>query len=128
MRSIYASWERGDYSSVDWAHPEIEYVIADGPEPGAWTGETVAPGWGGFLAAWAEFRVEAEQYRELDDGSVLVLTRYTGRGKRSGVEVTRVRRTGAAVFYLRDAQVIRHVTWFDREHALADLGLAPDAD
>lgn len=42
LPSIYASWERGDYTSLDWVHSEIEYVIAHGPEPGIWRGR---PGW-----------------------------------------------------------------------------------
>jgi ketosteroid isomerase-like protein len=53
-RSIYAAWERGDYSSVEWAHPEIEFVISGGPSPGTWKG---LDGMGGGLARLAE-RVE----------------------------------------------------------------------
>jgi len=27
VRSIFAEWERGDFSGTDWAHPEIEYSV-----------------------------------------------------------------------------------------------------
>jgi hypothetical protein len=33
VRSIFVAWERGDYGSSEWAHPEIDCVHADGPEP-----------------------------------------------------------------------------------------------
>jgi ketosteroid isomerase-like protein len=33
---------------------------------------------------------------------------------------------GAHVLHFRNGQVVRHVTYFDRERAPADLGLAAD--
>ena len=45
-RSIYAVWARGDFTWVDWADPEIEFVLADAPDPGRWTGPSgMAEGW-----------------------------------------------------------------------------------
>lgn len=29
VRSIYDRWERGEFTSVDWAHPEIRYSPFD---------------------------------------------------------------------------------------------------
>jgi hypothetical protein len=53
VRSIYADWERGDFSSTDWADPEIEYVRPDAITPGSTTGVAgMAKGFGGFLSAW----------------------------------------------------------------------------
>jgi ketosteroid isomerase-like protein len=129
VRSILASWERGDYRSTEWALPEIEYVIADGPAPGSWTGlEGMAEGLRSILSTWEGYRVDADEYRELDDERVLVLTRFEGRGKTSGLELAQVRTTAACLFHLRDGHVTRYVAYWDRDRALADLGIAPEAD
>jgi len=86
VRSIYADWERGDYSSAEWAHPDIEFVIPDGPEPVSLKGVSATIGWvRDFLSAWEGFRIKVDEYRELDDERVLVLTRPGGgRGRRAG--------------------------------------------
>jgi ketosteroid isomerase-like protein len=132
VRSIYAGWERGDFSSGspaparEWAHPEIEYVIADGPSPGRWTGVGgMTEGWRDFLRAWEHFRGEADEHRELDNQRVLVLVRFVGRGKASGLDLGQMRAKGAHLFHVRNGKVIKLVFYLDSEHALADLGLAP---
>jgi ketosteroid isomerase-like protein len=87
----------------------------------------MAEGLRGWLGAWEEFRVEAEEYRELDEERVLVLVHLMGRGKTSGLELRQVRSKGADLFHVHDGKVTRIVLYFDRDRALADLGLAPEA-
>jgi ketosteroid isomerase-like protein len=126
-RSICTAWERGDFSSTDWAHPEIEYVIADGPARGKWRGVTeMGHAWRNFLGSWADFRAVADEYRELDDERVLVLSHLTGRGKTSGLDVGGMRSDGAHLLHLHGGKVTRLVVYADRELALADLGLSRD--
>jgi ketosteroid isomerase-like protein len=129
VRSIYADWERGDYSSAEWADPKIEYVIADGPTPGSWTGlGGMAEGTREFLSAWEDYRAEVEDYRELDDERVLVLLRYRGRGKLSRVELEQVGGEGGAhLVHIHEGKVTRLVRYFNRDQAFADLGLLPEA-
>jgi ketosteroid isomerase-like protein len=124
VRSIAAAWKHGSYGSVAWADPEIEFVIVDGPEPGRSTGLAgLAPKLMEFQSVWQEYHSEALEYRELDDERVLVLTYASGRAKASGVQVGQMR---ANVFHVRGGKVIRLVAYWDRERALADLGLAPE--
>ena len=67
VRSILADWERGDFSSAEWAHGDVECVFAGGPDPSGWSGLTgMAEGMRAWLSAWNDFRVEATEYRELD--------------------------------------------------------------
>ena len=129
VRSIYADWEHGDFSRTDWADPEIEYVIADGPDPVSATGlENAAAAWRRVMSGWEELRAEADEYRCLDDERVLVLFRRGGRGKRSGLEVAQIGSKGAQLFHLRDGRVTTLVWYWDRDRALADLGLAPEGE
>lgn len=126
VRSIYGPWERGDFSSTEWAHPEIEFAIADGPAPVSSKGlaamaEVYRRGW---LSAWEEFRVEPEEYRKLDDERVLVLSHFHGHGKTSGLDVGHMSTKGAELFHVRGGKVTRLVIWAEREDALADLGLS----
>jgi ketosteroid isomerase-like protein len=126
VRLITVDWERGDYSRTDWAHPEIEYVIADGPSPGTWTGLAgMTQGWGDFLRAWErEYRCVVEGYRELDDERVLVLQHFGGRGKASGVEITEMTANAATLIEICDGKVTKLVVYFDRKRALAELNLS----
>jgi ketosteroid isomerase-like protein len=129
VRSIYAAWERGDFSSAEWAHPEIEYVWVDGPSPGTWVGlAPMAEAWRNVLSAWEDFHAEVEEYRELDEERVVVFVRFHGRGKASGVELGEMRAGGASVYQVRRNKVTRIVSYFDRQLAFADLGLASEAD
>jgi ketosteroid isomerase-like protein len=123
--SIFAAWERGDYSSIEWADPEIEFVIVEGPTPGTWTGMAgMAEGWSDVLSAWEDPRPHVDEYRELDGERLLVLFRHSGRGKTSGLEIGEAGAKGASLFHVRDGKVTRIVLYFNQGRALADLGLS----
>jgi ketosteroid isomerase-like protein len=127
VRSIHAAWERGDYVSADWAHREIEFAKVDGPDPGTWHGVgEMARSWYESLSAWAEFRSEGDEYRELDAERVLVLTHFWALGKTSGLEVGQASNEGASLFQFQDGKVLRLALYWDRERAFADLGLTAE--
>jgi ketosteroid isomerase-like protein len=70
-----------------------------------------------WLSGWDDWRIVAEDYLEFGD-SVVVLTRYEGRGKGSGLEI---RQEGAHVFRLRDGKVIRLEIFASRDNAIASV-------
>jgi hypothetical protein len=128
VRSIVADWEHGDYSRADWADPEIEYVYPDeGPEldPTTTGVARMNERWRESLDAWRETRYEATAVRELDPDRVLVIARFTGQGKTSGLEIDKLGEV-ATVFHLNAGKVSRLTTYLRAKDALADLSLTPD--
>lgn len=128
VRSIVAAWERGDFSSAAWADPGIEFegsAAATGAVTGVAAMAKVLREW---LQVWEDFRVaEVEGYRELDDQRVLVVHRFTARGKASGLEVEQTLPKGAMLFHIRNGKVTRlRLFAYERDRTLVDLGLAPE--
>jgi ketosteroid isomerase-like protein len=127
VRSILAEWQRGEYRSIEWAHPDIEFVLADLPDAAKWRGVSgMAEAWRQFLGAWQGHHVEVDDLLELDSERVLSLGRVAGRGRTSGLDLEPMQTEGANLFHVRAGKVTRLVVYFDRDHALADAGLAPE--
>jgi ketosteroid isomerase-like protein len=124
VRSFYAAWERGDFSRTDWAHPEIEYTVIDGPTPGGGRGlASMASAMADYVSPWKDCRVQVEELRPLDADRVLVLLRQHGRGRVSGMELSGVGTRSANVLEIRAERVVKLVIYWNRDRALADLAL-----
>jgi len=124
VRSIYADWERGDFSSAEWAHHDIEFVFADGPEAGSSRGiPAMRETWGAAVLAWEKIRVVVDGYRELDPERVLLLCHSAGRGRSSGLQLGEIEQSEAILFTIRREKVVRLALYWDSDRAFADLGL-----
>jgi ketosteroid isomerase-like protein len=120
VRSILADWARGDYSSVDWADPDIVFRGGDGREARG-LGE-LGRLWGEFLAAWDHFATTPERFIGVGGDRVLVLVRFDGRGRASGTPTTAF--TGGQLFRLRGGKVVRLDLFSSTQDALEAAGLS----
>ena len=124
VRSIQAHWDRGDFSSVGWAHPDIEFEFADGPDARRWTGlDGMAEGWRVFQSTWEDLRPEATEFREIDGERVLVLIQFSRARQSQRVQLGEMDSRNASVHHLKDGKVVRLALYWDRDRALADLGV-----
>jgi ketosteroid isomerase-like protein len=121
VRSILANWERGDFSSVDWADPEIEFIGGDHAVETRGI-DAVARRWGEFLAAWDQFATTPEKFIDAGDDRVLVLVSFEGRGRTSGAPNTTF--SGGQLFTLGEGKVVRLALYSSRKEALEAAGLS----
>jgi hypothetical protein len=56
-------------------------------------------------------------------GRILTLTAFSARGRSSGIEIAQVMARGASLFEIEDGRVTKVILYFNRDRALADLGL-----
>ena len=105
-------------------------MVVDGPEPVRLKGLSEAAAWiRDFLSAWEGLRAQVDEYRALDDERVLVLVRVGSvRGRTSGLELGQHGGGGAQIFHFAAGRWTRQVLYFNRDRALADLGLAPEGE
>jgi ketosteroid isomerase-like protein len=127
LRPIYQEWGRGNWQprfdiyapDMEWGWSE-EFPMLHGISRDPEVRSQRLREW---LSPWEDWRCEAEDFVASGD-FVVVLTRYTGRGKESGVSVDT---QGAHVWTLRGGKVIRLEVFSSRAKALATAGLGPGA-
>ena len=125
-RRTWDAFNRGDYETLlQLMHPEIVWRPAQGPggpEGTVYRGREEYAGWiyEDMLTVWEVFRGEGLEFRELEDGRVLILGNIRGKGRASGVEVSV---SFGQIAEVRDQMTYRLTGYLDRESALAAAGL-----
>jgi ketosteroid isomerase-like protein len=99
---------------------EIRPAIVGGPEGVVYRGLSGnSDFWADIDAAWAEFRIEPEEFRDLG-GRVLVLGRAFARGRESGVAIDE---PAAWIAELRQGKIVGFRSFSNQRAALEAAGL-----
>ena len=120
VQSILANWAGGDYSSADWADPDIVFRDAEGRESRGL--DALGHRWREFLTVWDHFATKPERFIEVGGDRVLALVRFEGRGRASGTPLTAV--TAGQLFTLREGKVVRLALYTDTKEAFEAAGLS----
>ena len=120
VKGIYRAWERGDFSSVEWAHPDISFDVP-GPNRETHGVEQMGRSWLDWLRAYGGLRIEAKSFHRAGE-AIVVEQVFHGEGRASGIPLDQI--AGAAALTVRDGKVIRFRGYTNLADALADTGTA----
>jgi ketosteroid isomerase-like protein len=122
------AWNRRDLDlALSGMHPEVDWRIPSAAGGGLdleerYHGpEGVKRFWELFWEAWEWISLEPQEFIELDGDRLLVLARFSGRGRGSGAEVER---QVAHLYEFRDEKIIGFEFHWTKEEGLKAAGLA----
>jgi uncharacterized protein len=121
-RAGYEAFNRGDIESLlDLCAPDIEWRDFATIDSGSVTGkDAVRAYFETVKEAWEQIRLEPEEITDIGGGRVLVVSRLTGRGKGSGIEVGT---QGADLLTFEGGLLVRWMGYADRAQALEAAGI-----
>jgi ketosteroid isomerase-like protein len=125
VRSLTEAFNARDLDRyyVEFFDPEVEWrTSVEDPDAAIHRGLRA---YQRYLEQWIEgfdgLRADVEEYVDVDDDRVLTWSRFSGRGRTSGVPADWYL---AIIFTIRDGKVVRGEEYFDRDEALEAAGLS----
>jgi ketosteroid isomerase-like protein len=121
LRSVFAGWERGDFSAGVKLYADGMYFTTAEPE-GQYEGEGPAGvrRWmQQFLSTWDFYSVRIDEIEDLGGGSYHAAGEQYARGKESGTETRMPAHVGVR---MEEGKLTRLVFAFSREDAVTRLG------
>ena len=122
VKALFAAFaDRDSDAAAEILDPDVQIhpAIVGGPENVVYHGrDGMRQFWTDVDAAWAEFRIEPEEFRELDKG-ILVLGRAFARSQGSGIGLDQ----GAGwIARLREGRIVEFQSFSSKEDALEAAG------
>jgi ketosteroid isomerase-like protein len=123
VNTLFAAFARRDFEAAAGVlDPSVEVrpAIVGGPEGVVYRGlDGMRRFWADIDAAWAEFRIAPEEFRELD-GEILVFGRAIARGRESGIVIDAA---AAWIARLHHGKIVGFQSFSNPQNALEAAGL-----
>jgi uncharacterized protein (TIGR02246 family) len=120
VRAVFDAINRRDVQAVlDAYHPDADMstLTSELVQGKSYSGHTgIREYFSSFADVWDELHLEPEEVRDLGD-RILVVGRWSSRGKESGAEVES---PAAWIFAVRDGRIVFSRAYRDAEEALSD--------
>ena len=124
VRTVFDAINRRDVQAVlDAYHPDADMstLTSELVQGKSYRGHTgIREYFSSFADVWEELRLEPEEIHDLGRDEILVVGRWSSRGKESGADVES---PAAWLFGIRDGKIVFSRAYRDADEALSDASL-----